>query len=30
MNAGPWTQFKTGEQNPAAPNAPGGLTVTPQ
>jgi Phospholipase B len=29
MNAGPWTQLKTGEQDPAVPNAPGGLTVTP-
>jgi hypothetical protein len=29
MNAGPWTPFKTGEQNPAAPNPPGGLAVTP-
>jgi hypothetical protein len=29
MNAGPWTQFKTGGKNPAAPNAPRGLTVTP-
>ena len=29
MNGGPWTEFKIGEQNPAAPNAPSGLAVTP-
>ena len=29
MNAGPWTPFKTGEQDPQAPNPPAGLTVTP-
>jgi hypothetical protein len=29
MNAGPWTPFKTGEQDPAVPNPPNGLTVKP-
>jgi hypothetical protein len=29
MNAGPWTPFKTGEQDPAAPNSPNVLTVKP-
>jgi len=29
MNAGPWTQFRTGDQDANAPNPPGGLTVQP-
>ena len=27
MNAGPWTQFRTGDQAPNSPNAPAGLTT---
>jgi hypothetical protein len=29
MNAGPWTPFKSGDQDSASPSAPAGLTVTP-
>ena len=29
MNAGPWTQFHIGEQDPNVPTPPGGLTVQP-
>jgi hypothetical protein len=30
MNAGPWTKFRTADQNATTPSAPSGLSITPQ